>query len=114
MLEQLNAYTGALLLFCGALLILGCALLCMLLVCQRRQQERMRDQTERNVDRITDCVAQGRQQLSDQTANAFATLEDRLRGEMARFDIADRDGKVVVAKDKRINAKHIRDMEAAG
>ena len=47
MLEQLNAYTGALLLFCGALLILGCALLCMLLVRQRRQQERMRDQTER-------------------------------------------------------------------
>lgn len=43
MLEQLNAYTGALLLFCGALLILGCALLCMLLVRQRRQQERMRD-----------------------------------------------------------------------
>ena len=41
MLEQLNAYTGALLLFCGALLILGCALLCMLLVRQRRQQERM-------------------------------------------------------------------------
>ena len=77
MLEQLNAYTGALLLFCGALLILGCALLCMLLVRQRRQQERMRDQTERNVDRITDCIAQGRQQLSDQTANAFATLEER-------------------------------------
>ena len=88
MLEQLNAYTGALLLFCGALLILGCALLCMLLVRQRRQQERMRDQTERNVDRITDCVAQGRQQLSDQTANAFATLEDRLRGEMARQQAA--------------------------
>ena len=88
MLEQLNAYTGALLLFCGALLILGCALLCMLLVRQRRQQERMRDQTERNVDRITDCIAQGRQQLSDQTANAFATLEDRLRGEMARQQAA--------------------------
>ena len=84
MLEQLNAYTGALLLFCGALLILGCALLCMLLVRQRRQQERMRDQTERNVDRITDCVAQGRQQLSDKSADAYVRFEDRLRDEMAR------------------------------
>jgi DNA-directed RNA polymerase subunit beta len=29
---------------------------------------------------------------------------ERLRGEVARFDIADREGKVIVAKDKRINA----------
>ena len=41
-------------------------------------------------------------------------VPERLRGEIARFDLADRDGKVIVAKDKRINAKHIRDMEAAG
>jgi DNA-directed RNA polymerase subunit beta len=41
-------------------------------------------------------------------------VPDRMRGEIARFDIADRDGNVIVAKDKRINAKHIRDMEAAG
>jgi DNA-directed RNA polymerase subunit beta len=41
-------------------------------------------------------------------------VPDRMRGEIARFDIADRDGKVIVAKDKRINAKHIRDMESAG
>jgi DNA-directed RNA polymerase subunit beta len=41
-------------------------------------------------------------------------VPERLRGEIARFDIADKSGKVVVAKDKRINAKHIRDMEAAG
>ncbi|MCP6652110.1 hypothetical protein NL518_28855, partial [Klebsiella pneumoniae] len=34
-------------------------------------------------------------------------------GEVARFDITDRDGKVIVQKDKRINAKHIRDLEAA-
>lgn len=88
MLDQLNAYTGILLLVCGALLFIGCALLCALLVRQRRQQERMRDRDEHNVDRITDCIAQGRQQLSDQTANAFATLEDRLRGEMARQQAA--------------------------
>ena len=41
-------------------------------------------------------------------------VPDRLRGEIARFDIVDPSGKVVVAKDKRINARHIRDMEAAG
>src|SRR5690606_25416108 len=49
--------------------------------------------------------------------NEGAQLElvpERLRGEMARFDIVDRDGKLIVAKDKRINAKHIRDMEVAG
>jgi DNA-directed RNA polymerase subunit beta len=41
-------------------------------------------------------------------------VPERLRGEIARFDITDKTGKVVVQKDKRINAKHIRDMEAAG
>ena len=41
-------------------------------------------------------------------------VPERLRGETARFDITDKTGKVIVAKDKRINAKHIRDMEAAG
>ena len=41
-------------------------------------------------------------------------VAERLRGEVARFDIADKSGKVLVAKDKRINAKHVRDIEAAG
>jgi DNA-directed RNA polymerase subunit beta len=41
-------------------------------------------------------------------------VPDRLRGEVARFDINDKDGKVIVAKDKRINAKHIREMDASG
>ncbi|NIE67248.1 DNA-directed RNA polymerase subunit beta [Burkholderia sp. Ax-1719] len=40
-------------------------------------------------------------------------VPERLRGEVARFDITDRDGKVIVQKDKRINAKHIRDLESA-
>ncbi|QBQ96442.1 DNA-directed RNA polymerase subunit beta [Paraburkholderia pallida] len=40
-------------------------------------------------------------------------VPERLRGEVARFDISDRDGKVIVQKDKRINAKHIRDLENA-
>ncbi|SPB17983.1 DNA-directed RNA polymerase subunit beta [Caballeronia novacaledonica] len=40
-------------------------------------------------------------------------VPERLRGEVARFDIQDRDGNVIVTKDKRINAKHIRDLENA-
>jgi DNA-directed RNA polymerase subunit beta len=41
-------------------------------------------------------------------------VPERLRGTIAGFDIADRDGKLIVAKDKRINAKHIREMDTAG
>src|SRR5687767_15043130 len=41
-------------------------------------------------------------------------VPDRLRGETARFDITDKTGKVIVAKDKRINAKHTRDLETSG
>ncbi|MCS6763255.1 MAG: DNA-directed RNA polymerase subunit beta [Candidatus Protistobacter heckmanni] len=40
-------------------------------------------------------------------------VAERLRGEVARFDITDKNDNVVVAKDKRINAKHMRDLEAA-
>ncbi len=41
-------------------------------------------------------------------------VPDRLRGEIARFDIVDKSGKVLVQKDKRINAKNIRDITASG
>ena len=41
-------------------------------------------------------------------------VPSRLKGEQARFDIADRAGNVIVPKDKRISARHIRDLEAAG
>jgi len=41
-------------------------------------------------------------------------VAERLRGEVARFDITDKSGKALVAKDKRINSKHVRDIEAAG
>jgi DNA-directed RNA polymerase subunit beta len=44
----------------------------------------------------------------------FELKPERLKGEIARFDILGKDGKVIVGKDKRINAKHIRDLEAAG
>jgi DNA-directed RNA polymerase subunit beta len=38
-------------------------------------------------------------------------VADRLRGEVARFDITDKDGNVVVEKDKRITARHTRTLE---
>ena len=38
---------------------------------------------------------------------------ERMRGEIARFDITDREGKVLVTKDRRITAKNIRDIEEA-
>ena len=44
----------------------------------------------------------------------FEVVPDRLRGEIARFDIADGQGNLIVGKDKRINAKHVRDIAAAG
>ncbi|SMF57066.1 DNA-directed RNA polymerase subunit beta [Pseudogulbenkiania subflava] len=40
-------------------------------------------------------------------------VADRLKGEVAKFDIVAPDGKLIVAKDKRITAKHIRDIVAA-
>src|SRR3954463_14195909 len=49
-----------------------------------------------------------------QTGVEFEIVPERLRGEVARFDINERSGKTIVAKDKRIPVKHIRDMEAAG
>ncbi len=40
-------------------------------------------------------------------------VSERWKGEVARFDITDRAGAVIVEKDKRINAKHLRDLAAA-
>src|SRR5258706_309790 len=44
----------------------------------------------------------------------FEVVPERLRDEIAKFDIVTKAGKVIVQKDKRITVKHIRDMEAAG
>ncbi len=44
----------------------------------------------------------------------FELKPDRLRGEVARFDIVTKQGKTIVQKDKRITVKHVREMEAAG
>lgn len=40
-------------------------------------------------------------------------VPDRLRGEMAQFDIVTPDGKTIVEAGKRINARHVRQMEQA-
>jgi len=41
-------------------------------------------------------------------------VADRLRGEMAQFDIVSPDGDVIVEQGKRINARRIRQLEEAG
>jgi DNA-directed RNA polymerase subunit beta len=41
-------------------------------------------------------------------------VPERLRGEMARFDIHGKDGRVVVAKDKRITARNLRELTDGG
>lgn len=38
----------------------------------------------------------------------------RLQGETAQFDIADGEGNIIVAKDKRITARHVRLMNEKG
>ncbi len=43
----------------------------------------------------------------------FELVPERLRGEIARFDFATKSGKVIVAKDKRITVKHVREMQEA-
>ncbi|MGZ9066844.1 MAG: DNA-directed RNA polymerase subunit beta, partial [Burkholderiales bacterium] len=43
----------------------------------------------------------------------FELVPERMRGETARFDITAK-GRLIVAKDKRITVKHVREMEAAG
>jgi DNA-directed RNA polymerase subunit beta len=40
-------------------------------------------------------------------------IPERLRGEMAQFDIKTPEGKVIVEQGKRINARHVRQMEQA-
>src|SRR5512139_1381663 len=44
----------------------------------------------------------------------LALVPERLRGEMAKFDIVGKDGKVIVGKDKRITARHVRELAEGG
>ena len=41
-------------------------------------------------------------------------VPERLKGEVARFDLTDKAGNVIVEKDKRITARHVKQLEAAG
>jgi len=41
-------------------------------------------------------------------------VASRLRGESATFDIVDGDGNVIVAKDRRVTARHVKLIEEAG
>ena len=50
--------------------------------------------------------------LSAKTGLHFDLVPERMRGEVARFDILSK-GKLIVAKDKRITVKHVREMEQA-
>ncbi len=43
----------------------------------------------------------------------FDLVPERLRGEVASFDIKSGGGKIIVQKDKRITAKHIRELQEA-
>jgi DNA-directed RNA polymerase subunit beta len=49
----------------------------------------------------------------DKNAISMELVPERLRGDVARFDISAK-GKVIVPRDKRITVKHIREMEQAG
>src|SRR5690606_35780960 len=44
----------------------------------------------------------------------FTLVPERLRGEVARFDITAPDGTVIVEREKRITARHSRELEKAG
>jgi DNA-directed RNA polymerase subunit beta len=41
-------------------------------------------------------------------------VAERLKGEVARFDLTDKAGNVIVEKDKRITARHVRQLEQTG
>ena len=44
----------------------------------------------------------------------FHIIPERFRGEIAKFDIKDKKGNTIIAKDKRITVKHIREIQKAG
>jgi DNA-directed RNA polymerase subunit beta len=41
-------------------------------------------------------------------------VPERMKGDIAKFDITDKSGNVVVAKDKRITAKHVAELNKSG
>ncbi|MDU0810191.1 MAG: DNA-directed RNA polymerase subunit beta [Burkholderia sp.] len=51
--------------------------------------------------------------MPDRSGVKLVFVPERLRGEVARFDISDPHGNIIVQKDRRINTKHIRAFESA-
>ncbi len=49
----------------------------------------------------------------DKNEIEFELVPERLRGEIARFDFSTKSGRLIVAKDKRITVKHVREMQEA-
>ncbi|ASM76573.1 DNA-directed RNA polymerase subunit beta [Vitreoscilla filiformis] len=48
------------------------------------------------------------------TGAQMELVPERLKGEVARFDITDKSGAVIVEKDKRITARHVRQLDQSG
>ncbi|MCA0174761.1 MAG: DNA-directed RNA polymerase subunit beta [Proteobacteria bacterium] len=48
------------------------------------------------------------------TGAQMSFTPERMKGEIARFDITDKAGNVVIEKDKRITARHVRQLEQSG
>jgi DNA-directed RNA polymerase subunit beta len=67
-----------------------------------------------NSEQILDAVLRLRHLPRHQEGHRVRGRPERMRGEIAKFDITTKAGKVIVQKDKRITVKHIREMEAAG
>src|SRR5260370_21099764 len=66
-----------------------------------------------NEDVLKQCFAVDAFQLAKKGSH-MDLVPERLKGEVARFDLTGKDGKVLVQKDKRITAKHIRELADAG
>lgn len=43
-----------------------------------------------------------------------AVIAERLKGEVIHFDVTDKEGNIIITKDKKITTKNIRDLEKAG
>jgi DNA-directed RNA polymerase subunit beta len=48
------------------------------------------------------------------TGYQMALIADRLKGELATFDIVGKNGQVVVPKDKRVTARSVRELQESG
>ena len=68
---------------------------------------------EYTTEEILDMFYEGVQVRFDDDKVMMEIVADRLRGELAQFDIIDKDGNVLVETGKRISARHTRALEKA-